>query len=151
MPKLPSGLGFGLSRHALIQHSEQWFRCPEGHFWYWDAAPEMGPPPYSLVEGVLQVPKHAPVPRTREEAASFVRVLELGADGMLGWTGEWLATFPRYRVLSPEDAAAWREWVEQPKVDAFLDEMIQECAAMARRSGEATGFAVFGEDPDPDP
>ena len=153
MPTLPSGLGFALSRHALIKPGEQWFRCPEGHFWYWDAAPEMGPPPYPPEDGVLQMPKHAPAPRTREEAASFIRVLELRSDGLLGWGGEWLATFPRYRVLSPEDEVAWREWLAQPKVDTFMDEMIEECAASARFAQGASGWAEFqadpGETPDP--
>lgn len=150
MPTLPSGLELALSRHALIKHNEQWFRCPEGHFWYWDAAPEMGPPPYSLKDEILQVPKHAPVPQNRAEAASFVRVLEMTEDGLLGWAGEWLATFPTFKVLSSEDALAWRTWLEQPKVDAFLGEVIEECAEMARVARAATGYAIFSEHPRPE-
>lgn len=147
MPTLPSGLTLALSRHALIEHGEQWFSCPEGHFWYWDAAPEMGSPPFSLTDGGLQIPAHAPVPASRAEAAGFVRVLEMADNGLLGWRGEWLATFPRFRVLSPEDEAAWREWLDRPEVDEFLDVTLEKCAAMARLARDSSGHAVFRELP----
>jgi hypothetical protein len=143
MPELPSGLTFYISRDALFDHGGNWFKCPDGHFWYWVAAPEMGAPPYALNGEVSLKAEHAPVPRSRDEMKKFIRVLQKRPDGMAAWGGEWLADFPRYTEMGERDLAAWRTWLAEDKVDRFLDEAIAECERLAEVSRHATGYAVL--------
>jgi hypothetical protein len=142
MPELPSGLSLYISRDALFDHGGNWFNCPDGHFWYWVAAPEMGQPPFGLYDEVMQAAEHERVPRKREEMKKFIRVLVKRTDGKVTWTGEWLADFPRYMSLDERDQAAWRAWLAEPKVDKFLDDAIAECERLAEICRHATGYAV---------
>jgi len=143
MPTLPSGLEFALSRHALFDHGGNWFNCPEGHFWYWDAAPEMGPPPYDLDAELLTGAKHALAPATREEAKAFIQVLEMNSSGMYAWGGEWLSQFPYWLELDQQDLEAWNAWLRRPETDVFLDETIEKCKVLAADSQRAKGYAVL--------
>ena len=104
MPKLPSGIELAISKRALFDHGGNWFKCPDGHFWYWFPDPEMGDPPFDANDEILQVALHAPVPKDREEAKHFVYVLELDRNqNEIHWRGEWLAWFPRYTELDARD------------------------------------------------
>jgi hypothetical protein len=144
VPTLPSGLDVALSRDAIIVHDGNWFSCPEGHFWYWEVDQEiMGTPPFDPAEEIYQAPQYAKVPTTREEAARFIRVLEMKEEGTYGWRGEWLVGFPSFRVLSSEDAAAWNSWLNEAKVQAYLDETIELCAGMADVAKRASGWGHF--------
>lgn len=143
MPKLPSGLELAISRHALFDHGGNWFSCPDGNFWFWIAAPEMGPPPYDLEAEIMQSAAHAPVPRSREKAKKYLRILEMCPDGKYAWRGEWLFEFPRYTALNEQDLAAWNEWLAGSEIGQFLDATIEECQRLAELAKHAQGYAVF--------
>ena len=142
MPELPSGLQLAVSRDALFDHGGNWFNCPEGHFWFWVPAPEIGHPPYDPNEDIESIAQHAPVPSTREEAKQFIRVLELNDSGLYSWRGEWLSLFPRYTDLDGIDLEAWNAWINRPETDKFLDDTIAECQRLAEISKHARGYAV---------
>jgi hypothetical protein len=142
MPRLPSGLTLALSRHAIIEHDSNWFDCPDGRFWLWVPAPEMGPPPYDPNTTIMQAPEHAAVPTSRDEASRFVRVLEMREDGKYAWRGEWLAEFPKYRMLSAADTEAWKAWLARAETAKFLDETIERCVRMAEAARNAQGYFV---------
>ena len=146
MPQLPSGLTLALSRDEIIADGESWFSCPEGHFWLWVPAPEMGPPPYDLHAEITSMPEHVEVPANRQDVRKFIRVLEMRDDGDYGWRGEWLAEFPKYRDLDAADAAAWAEWLGRPEIETFLDETIAHCLRMAEAARTAVGDVVGAVD-----
>jgi hypothetical protein len=143
MPELPSGLNLAITRGALFDHGGNWFECPDGHFWYWTPAPEMGPPPYDINGEGSNVAEHAPVPTTREEAKRFIQVAELNDNGMYAWRGELLYLFPRYTELDDEDLAAWNAWINRPEIDQFIDDFIIECQRLAEVSRHVRGYAVI--------
>ena len=140
MPQLPSGLCLALSRDWLFDHGGNWTECPEGHFWYWTAAPEMGPGPFDPNDTILRSAEHAPVPTSREEAKRFILVLEKLADDNFGWRGVWLDSFPRFTALTGEDRAAWDAWMRTPATERFLDGTIEECERLAEVSRKAQGY-----------
>jgi hypothetical protein len=43
------------------------------------------------------------------------------------WRGEWLYDFPKYRNLSTGDLADWKNWLNGPGLERFLDEIIELC------------------------
>ena len=143
MPELPSGLQFAISRDHLFDHGGNWFKCPEGHFWYWDAAPEMGPAPFDINSTVETMPKHAPAPKSRQEVKHFIYVLELNDDLMYSWGGERLSQFPEFIELDDDDLAAWNAWINRPETDQFLDETIEMCQRLVEVSKRASGHAAF--------
>ena len=100
----------------------------------------------------MLVSRHAPVPKDRKEAKRYLRVLEFGDDGKLGWRGEWLAWFPRYTELDTRDLKAWNAWLNRPETDAFIDGLIEECQRLAEDSRHAKGYATYqvpkGTEPD---
>jgi hypothetical protein len=146
---LPSGLDIALSRDAIIEHDGNWFHCPEGHFWYWDVDVEiMGPPPFPLGEEIWQAPRFAKTPATREDCAQFIRVLEMAENGLYGWRGEWLRTFPTFQELSSHDVTAWRLWLNEPHVERFLDDTIHVCTTMAEAARTASGWARLTRPPE---
>jgi hypothetical protein len=150
LPQLPSGLNLAISRDALFDHGGNWFKCPDGHFWYWAPSPEMGNPPFDPDREITQVAEHAPVPKNREEVKRFVRVLEMREDGKLGWRGEWLSSFPLYIELNTADIAAWNAWLSRPQTDLFLDETIAKCERLAETSRRAVGYATLEGTGQPD-
>ena len=75
-----------------------------------------------------------------EGPPSYVAELHLRIEGLA-----------RYRVLSPEDEVTWWKWLAQPTVDTFVDEMIEQCAALAKFAEGATGWAESPADPGEDP
>jgi hypothetical protein len=148
---LPSGLKLALSRDALIDHAGNWVKCPNGHFWFWALAPEMGQPPFDPDTEIMQIAEHAPAPTNREEVKAFISVLEMRADQKFGWQGEWLSTFPRYSKLSIEDIAAWKDWIEGPETNAFLDAAIAECKRLVNVNRNAQGYIVSRASPSSPP
>jgi hypothetical protein len=143
MPELPSGINLAITRGALFDHGGNWSKCPDGHFWYWVPAPEMGPPPYDINEEGENIAEHAPVPTNREEAKRFIQVAQLNDKGMYAWGGEWLSLFPRYLELDDEDLKFWNAWVNRPEIDQFIDEVIIECQRLEEVSRHARGYAVI--------
>ncbi|MDA0240639.1 MAG: hypothetical protein O3A84_11530 [Proteobacteria bacterium] len=142
MPDLPSGLNLAISRQALFDHGGNWFKCPDGSFWYWVPDPEIGPPPFDPDDEILLIAEHAPVPETREEAKRFIRVLEMTDDGKYGWRGEILSLFPRYTELDTRDLEAWNAWINRTETENFLDDTIAECQRLAVISQHARGYAM---------
>jgi hypothetical protein len=147
MPTLPSGLTLALWDQALIETDSNWFSCPEGHFWFYAAAPERGEPLFAKDQEVWTAPVHAPTPRSREEVKRFVQVLEMEPDGTGVWRGEWLADFPKYRSLSDADRTVWEAWLARPETDEFLDRVAQRCNQLAQRSRDAQGYLVLKDLP----
>lgn len=144
MPTLPSGKTFAISRNHLIEAGTDWFKAPEGHFWYWVADPEiMGAAPYEHGLDIIQKMEHAPVPRTSEELGRYIRVLEETEDGSYCWSGEYLAGFPQFSELSSEDMTAWHEWLNGEGAKKFFGETIELCQQLAETNLDATGMATF--------
>src|SRR5258706_1813016 len=143
MPTLPSGLRLALWDEALIEHDANWFECPDGHFWYSIAAPEMGSPLFDKAGQVWTTPAHALAPRNHEEAAQFVQILEMADDGSGVWRGEWLADVTKYRTLSDADKTVWDAWLRRPETSAFLDQVIERCSQLAEKARTVTGYAIF--------
>lgn len=137
---LCSGLKLLLSGDAPFDPGKNWFKCPPGHFWIKVACPEMGLPLFNTEKEVLQAFEYAAVPHNRSEATKFARVCEILDDGIAAWRGEWLYDFPKYRNLSADDLADWKNWVNTPSVERFLDEIIELCTQFADRSRDATGY-----------
>jgi hypothetical protein len=59
---------------------------------------EVTPPPYEPTDKFLTAPKHAPVPRDRDQAKQYIQVREHLEDGGNLWRGEWLSTFPEHNL-----------------------------------------------------
>jgi hypothetical protein len=156
MPILPSGLSLGITRDVLIEHSENWFSCPDGHFWYWTPSPEAGSPPFDLSLSVETIPQHAPVPTSREEVKAFIRVVEINEnDGsptrvLASWRGEYLSSFPLYTELEEDDLEAWRAWVDELKQHQFLDDTLAECRRMAEICRGVSRYAMVEGAGEPD-
>lgn len=145
MPELPSGLSLGIVPVDLFDHGGNWVECPDGHFWYWTPDPEMAPPPYDINGNnkFLRDAKHALVPKTREEAKRFIKVIELNDSGVFGWRGELLHLFPQYTELNEEDLAAWNIWIKRPETDQFIDDFIIECQRLAEVCRHVRGYAAL--------
>lgn len=142
MPTLPSGIYLALTIDHIMEPDRNWFRAPGGHFWYWTPAPEYSPPffPDQVWEGM---PKTAPIPTSREEAAKFIRVCIGLSNGKMYWRGETLADFPLYSSLSDMDLRAWNDWVATDKVLGFIDSTIIKCQTQAAINLEASGVAII--------
>ena len=141
VPTLPSGLELALLTDHIMEPDRNWFKAPEGHFWYWTPADE-NPPPFEPGQEWETSPTTAPIPTCREEMAQYIRVC-IGLDnGMMYWRGDMLADFPTHSELSVEDLDAWNDWVNTTRVKDFLDSTIVNCQTQAEINKEATGWAV---------
>lgn len=104
MPQLPSGLTLGVGCQAIPEElGANWFKCPEGHFWYKRPDEKITPPPYDGTTEILEDWVHAPVPTTTEEVKQYVYVLYRCSDGRFQWRGEWLCDFPKEKQLDAAD------------------------------------------------
>ena len=136
---LPSGLKLSISKGHILQPDINWFRAPDGHFWYWNPAPE-NPPPFTPYQVWMRQSDHAPVPQSKEEMSKFILVLIMRDDGKYYWQGDYLYEFPFFMVgLSKEDLRAWEEWVITEPVQQFLDTAIKECQIQSEINKGATG------------
>jgi hypothetical protein len=142
MPTLPSGLKLAIYIGHIMKPDLNWFKAPEGHFWYWTPAEE-NPPPFSSGQVWEASPASAPVPVDREQMKQHVRVLIGLPNGNVYWRGEMLTDFPRYGTLSSEDMEAWKEWSESDKVGDFIDSGIVKCETQSEVNKGAKGYAVF--------
>ena len=142
MLELPSGQKLKLSRKSLIRGRFYWCKCPPGHFLFLAPVTELTPPPYELTDKFFTAPKHAPVPRDREEAKQYVQVLQHLGDGRYLWRGEWLSTFPLYAELDDQDMAAWAAWLDHPDTQAYLDDTIKECQRLAEKAARVRGHEM---------
>ena len=149
MPVLPSGLELLLDISEIMEPDLNWFKAPDGHFWYWRAADE-NPPLFKAEDQLYRQPQSAPVPGTRDEMKKFVRVIVKEPDGIHFWEGDYLAEFPFFRQLSEEDLLAWNEWLDRPELGEFLDRGIAKCQTQSEINKEASGWAVIrnGEEND---
>jgi hypothetical protein len=149
MPTLPSGLVLALSRTHFIDHVGNWFDCPDGHFWYWLPDEEIsGPPPYPPGVQIMSDPVHSPIPKTREDVAKFIQVIEIDKpEKKFYWRGEWLESFPLYTALDSTDMAVWTKWLSSSSALDFFDETIEKCGRLARDSANSQGFATFHSAP----
>jgi hypothetical protein len=59
-----------------------------------------------------------------------------------------LADFPKYTDLDDRDLKAWKEWIDRPETDKFLDETIKKCRDLAKVSSKASGFPIFKPNPE---
>lgn len=103
----------------------------------------MGHGPFDPDGEIMQRAEHAEVPRDREEAKRFIRVLEMHGDGKYGWRGEWLYSFPRFTELDAHNLAAWNAWIGRPETGQFLDDTITECKRLSEVSRNAQSYAVL--------
>lgn len=143
MPTLPSGLSLGLSRDAIFDPGENWFSCPDNHFWYWTPDPEAGLGPFASGDEIIQIPTHAIVPSSPQEAQDYVRVIVFESETGFYWPGEWLSSFPKFITLDDLDLAAWQAWLAAPQTIRFLEDTISKCQEFAINSTDAQGYAVF--------
>ena len=151
MPTLPSGKEFGLSRQSLFDHGGNWFKCPDGHFWYWTPDLDINAPPFENGQEIIRDAAHAPVPRDHAEVGQFIQILYFLDDRHYYWRGEWLASFPAYEELDEADQEAWVAWLDLPQTKSFLDETISECERLAEVSRHASGQAVMQPPADAQP
>ena len=88
---------------------------------------------------------HAPCPTTREEALGLLHVIDLiGPDRReIHWRGYCVAEPAALADLTPEDRAAWDEWVATPKLRSFLDEVLDLCQSQAEANRKKPGFMAF--------
>jgi len=140
---LPSGIELGLYIGHILEPDRNWFKAPEGHFWYGVPDLEANQPPFGPDDEWLQKYETAPVPKSRVEAEQYARVCIATADGMMFWRGETLSEFPKYGPLGKEDMKAWLEWLATDTVQNFLDKAIVRAATQAEINKEARDFVVF--------
>jgi hypothetical protein len=53
--------------------------------------------------------------------------------------------------LTPEQRAAWDAWIAEPRVGAFLEDVIARCRAQAEANRSNPEFMVFGSTPPEEP
>ena len=126
----------------IMEPDINWFKAPEGHFWFWTPADE-NPPPFKPEDESENVPTTAPVPDTIESMSNYIRVC-IGLDnGMMYWRGEMVSDFPKYGTLSDEDNIFWQEWLKSDAVVNFLNSAILKCKTQSDVNKQATGYAVI--------
>jgi hypothetical protein len=150
MPVLSSGLSLAISKDHIMPPDRNWFRAPEGHFWFW-VPDEDSIPPFTSGDVVMRKPATAPVPTSRKEMLCFIHVMFQQEDGCYYWRGETLDVFPLYSRLSDEDRTAWQEWLASDQVLSFIDQAMIDCQVQAEINKEAVGWAaVRADSSDPD-
>ena len=148
MPILPSGLALAIGCQAIPEDvGIDWFKCPEGHFWYQRPDEAMTPPPYDENSSVIQDLVHAPIPINTEEVKQYIYVLYRLENGRFLWRGEWLNNFPRFVQMDEVDSAAWQEWLNSEENLDFLRQVIDRCKAQAELNKQCTGVAIFTDRP----
>jgi len=146
MPTLPSGRVLALSMHHILEPGVQMFSCPEGHYWYQEPDRALNAPPFQRDMDVLCDFVHAPCPTTREEALKILHVYEVyGKDEQTTyhWPGYKAGDPEAFAELTPEDRAAWDEWVATPRTQQFLDTVIDKCRQQAEANRKSPGYMVF--------
>jgi hypothetical protein len=144
MPTLPSGLTIGIGHQAIPKFvGPDWFKCPEGHFWYKRPDISITPPPYDGMTEILEDWVHSPVPEDIDEVKQYLYVLYRQPDGKFQWRGEWLNEFPQPGQLSKEDEVAWNTWISSELALPFLRNAIKVCHQQTESNRECSGVAMF--------
>ena len=146
MPTLPSGRVLALSMHHILEPGFKMFACPEGHYWFQEPDRALNAPPFQRDMDVLCDFVHAPCPTTREEALRILHVYEAyGKDEQktYHWPGYKAGDPEAFAELTPEDRAAWDEWVASPKTQQFLDTVIDKCRQQAEANRKSPGYMKF--------
>ena len=126
MPILPSGLIIGIGYQAIPESvGPNWFKCPEGHFWYKRPDVSISPPPYDGTTQILEDWVHAPVPATVEEVKQYMYVLHRKPNGKWQWQGEWLSEFPKPGQFDPADENAWNDWITSERQCRFYKKQLK--------------------------
>ncbi len=150
MPKLPSGKLLAISRDTIVENDNNFFRCPDGHFWYQTPDLAINRPPFPEGEAIIMDFAHAPAPATRDEVQQFICVLHGTDDGDWHWRGDMLSDFPPPGELSRRDLAAWRRWLAGEDAVCFLDDTIEVCRRQADiNRGNAGCMQIVSLDPEP--
>jgi len=143
VPKLPSGLNIAISDDAILSPNEEWFQCPEGHFWYQTPDIKMNKPPFDRDTIVLQDFVNAPVPDSHEEAKKYIHVYLAYENDDYYWKGDWLSDFPKDGDLTGDDLIVWNEWLNSPDVLDYIDRAIEKCKVQAESDKCNLGYAKF--------
>lgn len=147
MPTLPSGLLLAIDKSSIMPPDTNWFRAPDGHFWYWTPVPE-NLPPFKPEDVWDAQPATAPIPKTIDEVKQYVRVVIGLPNGNMYWEGDHVSDFPSHRTLSADDHEAWNEWIESAEIHQFLQEAIDDCVRQSIANKQASGVAVTKQTPD---
>ena len=67
------------------------------------------------------------------------------------WPGYKAGDPEAFAELTPEDRAAWDEWVASPRTQQFLDTVIDKCRQQAEANRSNPGYMVFGSMPTVEP
>ena len=149
MPQLPSGLKLAISNAAILEPSREFFKCPEGHFWYQTPDLAINRPPFPRGGQIIMDFAHAPVPENRDEVKQYLHVLVGDADGTFHWEGQMLSEFPRPGQLDEADHEAWNQWLNEDERLRFFDETIEKCRTQADGNRHNTGWFRMVADDDP--
>ena len=144
MPLLSSGINVYISVNHILEPDLNWFKAPEGHFWY-TGSDEQCPPPYEPYGDQTFPYKHSPVPKDREEMKQYVQICFQRDDGMVYWVGDYLSDFPFFIKLDEQDLADWKAWLAEKEddINEFLDEAIKRCATQAEIMKDAKGYVTM--------
>ncbi len=146
MPTLPSGRTLAISMNHIMPIGMVQFHSPAGHYWFRKPDHALNAPPFHPEEQtILSDWVHAPCPTTREEALAALELLEGRADdsGRLYWPGYFVGDPEALADLDAADRAAWDAWVALPKVQRFLDLVIDTCRVQAEANRHSVGFMAF--------
>lgn len=135
MPTLPSGARLWLSMEAILAPGRLFHPCPPGRFWYRDLDPLAG---WTIDDEAAPVERWRTgiVPKTRLDAAAFVRVLVAGPrDAERVWRGDWLLTLEQPGILDEADWKATLAFLGTDRVLGFLDLARERCRRQAEERG----------------
>jgi tetratricopeptide (TPR) repeat protein len=150
MPTLPSGKALAISRDTIVENDNDFFRCPDGHFWHQTPDLAINRPPFPEGEPIIMDFAHALAPATREEVLQYICVLFATEDGDWHWRGDMLSDFPHPGELDGADLAAWRAWLAGEDAVCFLDDTIEICRRQAAINRANTGcMEIVSLDPEP--
>ncbi|MCX5652650.1 MAG: hypothetical protein NTU45_14875 [Planctomycetota bacterium] len=140
MPQFPSGRRMAVGRMHILKPGTQWFACPEGHFWYQTPDLAINAPPFQRDQTVICDFVHAPVPRSVEEMARYINIIEVFSDERIQITGLQLDCAKRPPDWSEADWAAFKEWRDSESIRAFVKESIEMCREQAEANRSSPGF-----------
>lgn len=117
---------------AVLTPGKAFYPLPEGFFWFRDVDPTYGWLPTPDAGAPPEYWRSALVPRSRIEAARFVRVLIGRADDdSKTWLGDWLIAYRRPRGFTEADWTACLEFFGSSSAIEFLDSVICRCREQA--------------------
>ena len=119
---------------AVLTPGKAFYPLPEGFFWYREVDPTYGWLPKPDAGSPPEYWRSALVPRSRIEAARFVRVLIGSAnDSTKTWLGDWLIAYRRPSGFTEADWSACLEFFGSTAAIEFLDRVIHRCRTQAEQ------------------